>query len=171
METKQQLLDALQEEFERWEQLLRKLNEDEIVARDLPSGLSIKDVMAHLMAWQRLSLARLKAALDNADPVHQLGPVDLDPDEEENLERINAWIHETYLNEPWQAVYALWREGFQSFLELAKAMPNDVLSERGRYPWLGQQPLSSVLSGSLQHHHEEHYEPLTEWLREHGSQR
>ncbi len=126
LETKQGLLGALHEEFERWEQLLGGLNETEIVARNLPSGLSIKDIMAHLMAWQQLSLARLRAALDNADPVYQLGPASLGPDADENIERINAWIHETYLNEPWPAIHGLWREGFQRFPELlqrSRAMP------------------------------------------------
>ncbi|HEX8992084.1 MAG TPA: ClbS/DfsB family four-helix bundle protein, partial [Anaerolineales bacterium] len=137
METKQEMLSALQEEFERWEQLLGGLREDEIAARDMPSGLSIKDVVAHLMAWQRLSITRLRAARDNADPTYELGPAGLDPDAEENLERINSWIHETYADEPWPAVYKLWKDGFQAFLDLGRAIPDDVLLQPARFAWLG----------------------------------
>lgn len=167
METKQEMLSALRKEFEGWEQLLGRLREDEIVARDMPSGLSIKDVVAHLMAWQRLSSARLRAAMENAEPTYELGPASLDPDAEENLERINVWIHETYVDEPWPAVYKLWKDGFQAFLDLGRAIPDDVLLQPARFAWLGGLPLSGVLLGSYEHHHEEHYQPLVEWLRLH----
>jgi hypothetical protein len=33
-----------------------------------------------------------------------------------------------------------------------------------RFPWLKDAPLSAVLRGSYEHHHEEHYEPLTATL-------
>ena len=169
MQSKQEMLNTLQEEFERWERLLGGLTEKEIVARDMPSGLSIKDVVAHLMAWQQLSRARLQAALDNADPAYSIGPAGMDPDEDESIEQINAWIHETYLNEPWPAVYGLWKQGFQHFLQLGEVIPDDVLLQQGRYPRLAERPLSSVLLGSYLHHHDEHYEPLVEWLRFHKS--
>ena len=38
----------------------------------------------------------------------------------------------------------------------------------GRYNWLKDNALSAVLRGSWAHHHEEHYEPLVEWLRGNG---
>jgi hypothetical protein len=40
--------------------------------------------------------------------------------------------------------------------------------EPGKYVWLGDTSLSAVLEGSLEHHREEHYEPLREWLRANG---
>ncbi len=169
MQSKQEMLTVLQEEFERWERLLAGLSDSEIVARDMPSGLSIKDVVAHLMAWQQLSRARLQAAVDDADPAYPLGPAGVNPDEDGNIEQINAWIHKRYLNESWPAVYKLWKEGFQRFLQLGKAIPEDVLKQPGRYVWLDRQPLASVLLGSYLHHHEEHYEPLVEWLKFHRS--
>jgi hypothetical protein len=167
MKTKHEILRALQEEFEQWERLLSGLGQDQINARDMPSGLSIKDVMAHLMAWQQLSVARLQAASNNADPTYQLGPSGLDPDVEENLDQINAWIHETYANEAWPTVYRLWKEGYRQCLELAWAIPEEVLMQPARYPWLGGLSLAQVLTGSYEHHHDEHYVRLVEWLRLH----
>jgi hypothetical protein len=108
---KRGLVSALQEEFDRWEKLLGALSDDQIVAHSLPAGLSIKDVVAHLWAWQQLSVARLDAALHNREPDFHLGPEGLDPDAEENLELINAWIHETNLNRSWLDVHRDWRKG------------------------------------------------------------
>ncbi len=168
--TKRELLALLREELDRWEKLLSGLSQDQLVARDLPAGLSVKDVLAHLWAWQGLSVARLEAALDNRDPDYDLGPDGLDPDNEENLERINGWIHETNLDRPWMEVYGNWRRRFLWFLELAEKVPEEALMQPARYAWLKDSPLSTVLLGSYIHHQEEHFEPLAEVLRLRGLQ-
>ncbi len=155
----------MREEFSRWEELLGSLSEKRIIQRDLSAGLSVKDVVAHLMAWQGLSIARLEAARDNRDPIYELGPAGLDPDADENVDRINAWIHEKYLNSLWADVYHGWSKGYLRFLDLAEAMPEDVLMQPARYPWLKDVPLAAVLEGLYDHHHEEHYGPLVRELR------
>ena len=166
--TKDELLALLREEFARWEKLLSSLTPDQVVPRDLPDDLSVKDVVAHLWAWQGLSVARLEAALDNRDPDYHLGPDGLDPDNEDNLERINAWIHQANLDRPWMDVYGNWRRRFLWFLELAQNLPEQTLMQPARYPWLKDAPLSAVLRGSYEHHQEEHYGPLSAILRQRG---
>ena len=52
MNDKKQIITTLKEEFNRWEELLASLSEEQITAPHLPSSLSIKDVIAHLRAWQ-----------------------------------------------------------------------------------------------------------------------
>ena len=59
---KRLILMMLEDEFNRWGELLDNLSEDEITRPRPPSTWSIKDVMAHLMAWQQVSIARLEAA-------------------------------------------------------------------------------------------------------------
>ncbi len=162
---KRALLKELREEFSRWEELLGGRSEEQIVRRDLSGGLSVKDVVAHLMAWQGLSIARLEAARDNRDPQYRLGPEGLDPDAEENLEAINAWIHDTYRDTPWSEVYGTWSSGFLHFLDLAEAMPEEALMQPARYAWLKDTPLAAVLEGWYDHHHNEHYELLLRELR------
>lgn len=167
MSTKNQLLTRLRDEFDRWEALLASMREDQLAAKELPAGLSIKDVLGHLRAWQQLSIARLEAAQANREPVFEGWP-EGDPDAEENLEKINAWIHETYRDQPWASVHRAWREGFLRFLELSEAIPEQNLLGKGVYPWLGEYALAAVLEGSYNHHHAEHYEPLAAWLRKRG---
>ncbi len=167
MEDKLQIMTMVREEFNRWEALLSDLSEEQSTARDLPSDLSIKDVLGHLRAWQQISIARLDAALYNTEPVFLGWPEELDPVEESNLEQINAWIHETYQDQSWSKVHRDWREGFLQFMELAESIPERDLFEKGKYPWLEKYPLSDVLLGSYEHH-TEHYEPLIASLREHG---
>ncbi|NJM07750.1 DinB family protein, partial [Candidatus Gracilibacteria bacterium] len=60
MATEPDIISKLRAEFVQWEALLARLSEAEIVVPQ-PDGMSIKDVLAHLMAWQQVSIARLAA--------------------------------------------------------------------------------------------------------------
>ena len=71
----------LNEEFNRWEHLLAGMSEEQITAPQLPANLSIKDVIAHLRAWQQRSIARLEAALLDREPEFPRWPEELVPDE------------------------------------------------------------------------------------------
>ena len=82
MNDKAQIITALKEEFNRWEGLLAGISEDQITAPHLPSILSIKDVIAHLRAWQLVSIARLEAALINREPEFPKWLAGLDPEAE-----------------------------------------------------------------------------------------
>src|SRR5215216_6197413 len=154
MNDKQGILIALREEFNRWEELLASLSEEQITARQLPDNWSIKDVIAHLRAWQQRSIARLEAALLNREPEFPKWPAQLDPEVEGQPHELNAWLYEAYRDQPWSSVHRDWREGFQRFLELGEAIPEKDLLDVDRYPWLEGYPLSFILQASYEHHHE-----------------
>lgn len=164
MDDKQQALGALRDEFKRWEDLLASLSQEQITAPELPAGLSIKDVLAHLMAWQQVSIARLEAAQLGREPVYPSWLAGRSPESEEDLDQFNARIYESYCGQPWPRVHQDWRSGFLRLLLLAEEIPEADLLDPQRYPWLGGYPLVAVLHGSYEHHYEEHREPLLAWL-------
>ena len=168
MTMKDHILAALREQFNQWEALLAGMSEEQITAPHLPSGLSIKDVMAHLWAWQQRSRARFEAALLNREPEFPTWIAGLDPDSEGATDQINAWIYESYREQSWSHVHQNWREGFLRLLELGAAIPEKDLLDSGRYPWLKGYPLAFILLASYDHH-QEHLEQLLAWLREHGN--
>jgi hypothetical protein len=147
------------------------MSNEQLTAPHLPAELSIKDTMAHLWAWQQLSIARLEAALHQTEPNFHLWSIEVDPDSEEGVERINAWTRQTYHGRPWSEVFQDWRDGFLHFLEVAEAIPEQDLVDAQKYPWLNGYALIDVLEGSFEHHHIDHLEPLLAWLHEHGSPR
>jgi hypothetical protein len=159
MYNKAEILAMLQDEFNRWEKLLNGLSVQQITAANFLSDWSIKDTLAHLMAWQKRSIARLEAAQLKKEPIYPKWPAG-PADETDDTERINAWIYQTYRDHPWPSVHRAWRTGFLRFLELVKAIPEIDLLEPGKYAWLDGQPLSEVLIGSYEHHHFDHLEPL-----------
>ena len=166
METKEQLLTALRDEFDRWEELLAGLLEEQITAPQLPDHWSIKDVIAHLWAWQQISVARMEAAGLNREPEFPKWVAELDEDWEETANQTNARIYETCHEKRWSEVYQNWRAGFLRLIESGKPILEKDLLDGDRYPWLKGYSLAFILVASYDHH-QEHLEKLQAWLREH----
>jgi hypothetical protein len=167
MNEKKDILTKLYEEFKRWEELLASLSEAQITASQLADSWSIKDVIAHLRAWQQRSIARLEAALHNRQPKYPMWPDQFDPEIEGQPHDLNAWLYATYRDQPWSSVYQDWSTGFRQFLELGQAIPENDLLDAGRYPWLEGYALLAVLEGSYEHHqeHAEILEPVLARIR------
>lgn len=73
MNDKAQIMAALREEFNRWEELLTGFSEEQITASNRIEKLSIKDIIAHLTAWQKISVARMEAARFDREPEYPGG--------------------------------------------------------------------------------------------------
>lgn len=164
MNMKEHILMALQEQFERWEELLAGLSEEQMTAPSFDLDWSVKDMLAHLWAWQQISSARLESgALDRA-PSYPLGTVNIE-NWEENADRVNAVTFENSHAQPWSEVYQNWKNGFLRFLELGGKISERDLLDGDRYPWLKGYSLAFILVASYDHH-QEHLEKLTHWLKE-----
>src|SRR5512143_2364958 len=95
------MLTALMEQFNRWEELMAGLSEAQMQTRLEPSEWTPKDVMAHLMAWQKRSIARLQAAQANREPEFPQWVPGVEPDIAGDPELTNDWIYKTYRDVLW----------------------------------------------------------------------
>lgn len=161
---KSSVLTALSEELQYWEGQLATLSEDEITTSRLRNGWSIKDLMAHLMAWQQVTRARLEAASANEAPVFPEWLEGAGPESDEQLHEFNARIVERHRDRPWLEVHSDWRSGFSEVIRLGRDLPEDDVLNPGRFSWLDGNPLLAVLEGTLRHHRDEHRSYLEEWL-------
>jgi len=167
MNMKDHILTALGEQFNRWEELLASLSAEQITAPQFDSDWSVKDVIAHLWAWQQISSARMEAAVLNREPEFPSWIVELHEDWEENANQTNALIYETCHSKSWSEVYQNWRAGFLRFLESGEPISEKDLLDGDRYPWLKGYSLAFILVASYDHH-QEHLVKLHTWLREQG---
>lgn len=164
MNMKEHILAALREQFNQWEKLLASLSEEQITTPQFDFDWSIKDVMAHLWAWQQISIARMEAAGQDREPEFPKWIVNIGEDWEENSDRVNALTYETNHEKPWSEIHQKWSEGFLRFLELGDKISEKDLLDSGRYPWLRGYSLAFILVASYDHH-QEHLEKLLEWLK------
>lgn len=167
MNMKEHILAALREQFERWEGQLASLSEEQINAPQFDFGWSIKDVIAHLWAWQQISVARMEGGVHDREPGFPKWIASIGEEWEEDADRVNALTFENNHKKPWPEVYKNWREGFIRFLELGETISERDLLDGDRYAWLKSHNLASILIASYDHH-QEHFEKLQDWLRRHG---
>jgi hypothetical protein len=168
MNDKHQILAALQQVFDRWQELLAGLSEAQIAEPQLAGTWSIKDTVAHLWSWQQATVARAEAALHGREPAYPEWWERFDPDMEKDVDRTNAWFFQSNHARPWPSVYADWKTQFRRCLELAGEIPEQAMLEPARYPWMGGYALSASFLGTVEHH-QEHMDALFAWLREHGT--
>ena len=167
MNMKGHILAALREQFNRWEELLASLSEEQIATPHFDFEWSVKDVIAHLWAWQQISIARMEGGLQDREPELPRWIVESIENWEEDSDRVNALTFENYHNKQWSEIRQNWREGFIRFLDLGNGISERNLLDGDRYKWLNGYSLALILIASYDHH-QEHLEKLIEWLREHN---
>jgi hypothetical protein len=163
MNMKEHILAALREKFDRWEELLTSLSEKEITAPQFDLDWSIKDVIAHLWAWQQISIARMEAGVLDSKPAYPGWILSIGKDWEEDADRVNALTFDTNHEKPWSEVYENWRTGYLRFLDLGTKISERNLLDSDRYSWLKGYSLAFILVASYEHH-QEHLEKLQKWL-------
>jgi hypothetical protein len=166
MNMKEHILAALSEQFKSWEELLADLSEEQINAPEFDLNWSIKDVMAHLWAWQQISIARMEAGAQDREPQYPEWIVNHIENWEEDADQVNALTFENNHEKLWPEIYANWRNGFQRFLELGHTISERAMLDGDKYPWLKGYSLAFILVASYEHH-QEHIEKLQNWLKEH----
>lgn len=166
MQNKQQILDGLTDIFNAWQQLLSGLAEEQVHIPLEPSTWTIKDNVAHLWSWQQASVARMEAALEDRPPVYPAWWLQRLPDPNEDVDQTNALLYDLSKDKPWQQVYDDWKSQFAHYLVLAARIPEKDLLQPGRYPWMGKYAIADSATGSMEHH-QEHYEGLVAWLKQH----
>jgi hypothetical protein len=124
---------------------------------------SIKDIVAHLWAWQQISIARVEGGLNDREPGFPKWIVESIENWEEDADRVNALTFETQHRKPWSEIFEDWRSGFLRFLELGDEISERDLLDADRFPWLRGYSLAFILIASYEHH-QEHYEKLTAFL-------
>jgi hypothetical protein len=164
MNMKEHILTALREQFDRWEELLASLSDEQITTPRFDLDWPIKDVMAHLWGWQQISIARMEGGLHDREPEFPKWVMELQGVWEEDANQTNARIYEINHEKPWTEVHQNWRDGFQKFLELGDKISERDLLDGDKYPWLKEHSLAFILVASYDHH-QEHFEKMTDWLR------
>lgn len=118
------------------------------------NGWTVKDVLAHLHAWQQVSNARVTAALEGGEPRMPDWLKGGDPESESELDAYNERIYQMYRQQTWDEVQKAWRAGFTHLIENAgRIAQTDLLNEK-KYAWLKGFALIAVLRGTLEHHAE-----------------
>jgi hypothetical protein len=156
--TKATLLEKLQTEHDVFEAVLEPLSEALMTRPGVTVIWSIKDVLAHVTAWERFVLDRLEAARRGTLPTFVV-----ETGTPEAADRMNALFYEEARLLPLSVVLAAFRATHQQMVDTIQALSDDDLAVFGRFPWLDQPTLWEA--ARIDSHTEEHRIAIQEWLR------
>jgi len=151
------LLDRIQSSYAELEKVFAPLDEAQMTTRGPDEGWSIKDILAHIMAWHRRLLDRMGAIGRNEEPLFGFaGVTDAD------IDRLNAQFYEENKARPLNEVLSNLRASYGQVVESVRAMTDEDLMEPQRFAWMGGDPFWKLVAGDTYDHYQEHMESIKE---------
>lgn len=155
---KAELLDKMQSGYASFEALLASLSAEQKSTPGVNGDWAIKDILAHLVAWQTRVSLRLEALGQGKEPQFEL--ID-------NDEKMNDFNQATFLANRERSLSKI-EEEFRASVERLHANVEKVderdLFEAGRLAWLKGGVLWQGVAGNSYEHYEEHEPMIQAWL-------
>jgi hypothetical protein len=151
---KQTLLDRIQKSYRAFDTLLAPLSEQQLSTLKGSDGWTMKDHIAHLIAWQQRTLNNINAIMDNIELS--------DPTPDMTIDQINERFYQQYTLLSVERVLAEHRVMQQQMLHALQ-----IISEEDLYkpvPWLNNRPVVGWVVGNTYEHYEEHMHDIQKWL-------
>ncbi|MFQ6001234.1 MAG: DinB family protein [Anaerolineae bacterium] len=156
------LLSALQTERARWEGLLAEVGEARMTQAGVEGEWSVKDIIAHVTAYEGWIAARLDSALRGETLRLDIDRLD--------LEQRNAWIFEENRNRPLHDVLAESQQVFQQLLTLVQGLSDEDLTDPHRLEpfldplWTDGLPVWRCIAVDSYEHYRQHIPSIRAWL-------
>jgi hypothetical protein len=155
---KKTLIETLRNTRTEWEALLAEVGEGRMTQLGATGAWSVKDVIAHLTAWERRPLAWLTAVRQGATPVPAPWPSNL------SEEQTNAWIYDANREQSLRDVLDKSRRVHEQFMKELAAIAEEELNVPGRYSWLNGNTFAESIPGNTCEHYQEHSQMIRKWL-------
>jgi hypothetical protein len=156
-ETRTDVLATLFVEQALWEALLDDVGEARMDEPGVQGTWSVKEIAAHLTAWDEWIAGQLRAAC-RGEPYL---PDEVASDEVNDVDEryVAAFRHRTAAE-----VRAESRGVFGEPVAAVEQMTDDELAERGRFPWAPDQTLAAGVASEFTDHYREHMDAVRAWL-------
>ena len=147
-QTRTELLAAIDQEWSALAALLEPLTPQEIVAPGIMDDWSVKDLLAHLAAWEQLLLGWVRAGLRGEAP--ELPAPGYTWEQEPEL---NQAIYEKYRDLSLDEVLAFSHASHQETLGVVLGMSEAELFTPGVYAWTKQNTLCAYVDPCTASHY------------------
>jgi hypothetical protein len=158
---KSELLDTLSAARADLLDALTGLTPDQMIQTGVTGIWSVKDILAHLVAWE----AEVVTALNQAQSRHVPSII--------GIEDIDEWNDEQYhinVTRPLQAVQSDFASVHKMLCHMIDDFDELALTDGRRYPWMEGEPLSFLIEDNVILHEQEHASEIRTWRETAGIQ-
>jgi hypothetical protein len=159
---KAKLLDEMRTKYAALEDILAPLDETQMTTEGVNGDWSIKDVLAHITAWQHRLLVWLHAATQNEEPA--ISGLDSD----EAMDRLNEQFYKENKSRPLDDVLTDFRTTYMQIVDEVQVLNEEDLTDPHRFTWMKGNPLWYIIAGNTYEHYQQHRGPIQEWLARSG---
>lgn len=168
--TKYELLTETDQAYTALEKALKPVTREQLTILQDPQGWTVKDHLAHLVAWERSVVFMLQG-----QPRYDGLEIDEKLYREGSFDQINAVIQDRQQNSSWERVLASFRETHKLFLDLIERLDDKELNrpcshylpdEPGEWD---QRPAINALYANSADHFREHLDYIKALLDSDGS--
>lgn len=154
--TKDELLDALEEERENFMETIAGLSDEELEQPGAAGDWSVKDVITHLSMWEAEMIKLLWQARQGQKPT----TIHFTPFKRDEVNQ--QWVQETR-ERPLERVFDDFESVRRQTIRRVEAFTEKDLNDPQRYPWLKGRPLSEWISADSFRHDAEHAAQIQAW--------
>ena len=157
--SKDELLKCIRITHKRLETTLAKVPSDSMLLAGVEGEWSVKDLLAHIAAWER----RMVVWLEQAREGHEVSmlPPGMTWDD---LDSWNAQTYREHADDPLDAVLQESEAAFQAAFQTVSDTGTYELMYPGRFEWRKGSPLWKMVAANMYWHYDEHRETIERWL-------
>ncbi len=146
--SKSELIQEMEKEYRLLKGSLAGINADRFASPGVCHEWSVKDVVAHLVAWKRMFLGWYAEGLQGGNPPTPAADLKWN-----QLPELNDRIYRPWQGVPSGVVLAEFEATYAMMLELARALPEEHLFQKGLYPWMRVWPLARWIAANTSSHY------------------
>lgn len=158
--TKLESFADMQTERARLERALARIPKKRMEIPGAQDEWSVKDILAHIAAWETLMITWLRA-LRAGDLPDRPAPGQPGFD----FDAVNARIHAENKDKPLDEVVQTFRASYNRALRAVSAVPAEALESPDHWPWCSGTPFSHILFANTTDHYRQHVEALEAWAQ------
>ena len=158
-ESKTELLERMRAGREEWDALVAQIPESVHAEPALAGGWSVKDLIAHVAAYENWTAAQIQAANEGRAPTdRELYGVDEMPADPEgwDLDRQNVAIYARYKEMPLAQVMTFSRQAFADLIAAVEGVSDEDFTRTGAQTWTGDRTLLEVVPQQSYAHYAQH---------------
>jgi hypothetical protein len=153
--TKYELLLSIRRDRGALDGVLARIDESQMAMPVLDAGWSVKDVLAHITAWEQLCLKWLRTGKrDELTAGDEFGA---------QVDALNARLYVENRDRPFDEIRSAFAGSQDEMESVAASLSEDELSAKPS--WAPHVELWRIISSNSDEHYREHIEQLEQWLK------
>lgn len=159
--TKDELIKQIETEWDNLQAALDGLTEEQMHQPGVVGEWSIKDILAHITAWQTRLIATLFKVEKGFTPDTTEGG--------ETVDQLNEKFYQEMKDRSFDQVWDDLDASYHQILGRLKGWKEKDLCDAKRFKWMNGQPFVEYVAGDSYEHYAEHAAQIREWRKTTGT--